>query len=115
EPVEDVQIDVPEEYTGAVMESLGERKGEMVDMVNDGEGQVRLRFKVPSRGLFGYVTEFMSQTRGYGLLNRTFVGYEPLVTGYVGGRRRGVLVSIYQAKASPYAVKHLEDSEIIFV
>src|SRR5699024_5396539 len=59
--------------------------------------------------------EFMSQTRGYGLLNRTFGGYEPLVTGYVGGRRRGVLVSIDQGKASPYGVQHLEDRGIIFV
>lgn len=115
EPVEDVQIDVPEEYTGAVMESLGERKGVMVDMVNDGAGQVRLQFKVPSRGLFGYVTEFMSQTRGYGLLNRTFSGYEPIVKGYVGGRRQGVLVSIDQGKASTYGVQHLEDRGIIFV
>src|SRR5690625_1562328 len=75
EPVERVQIDVPEEYTGAVMESIGERKGEMLDMINYGNGQVRLIFKVPSRGLLGYSTEFMSQTRGYGILNHTFSYY----------------------------------------
>jgi len=115
EPVEEVQIDVPEEYTGAVMESLGERKGELLDMVNDGEGQVRLRFKVPSRGLFGYITEFLSQTRGYGLLNRTFMGYEPIAKGYVGGRRQGVLVSIDRGKVSTYGVLHLEDRGTIFV
>src|SRR5699024_9499220 len=74
EPVEDVQIDVPEEFTGPVMESLGERKGEMLDMVNQGNGQVRLVFKVPSRGLLGYTTEFMTQTRGYGIINHTFSG-----------------------------------------
>ena len=68
EPMERVQIDIPEEYTGTVMESLGERKGEMLDMINYGNGQVRLLFKVPSRGLLGYATEFMSQTRGYGIL-----------------------------------------------
>src|SRR5699024_3588338 len=72
EPVERVQIDVPEEYTGAVMESLGERKGEMVDMINQGNGQVRLIFRVPSRGLLGYSTEFMSQTRGYGIMYHSF-------------------------------------------
>src|SRR5699024_5631365 len=86
EPVERVQIDVPEEYTGPVMESLGERKGDMVDMINHGNGQVRLVFRVPSRGLLGYATEFMSQTRGYGILNHSFDGYEPVVKGYIGGR-----------------------------
>src|SRR5699024_9133358 len=85
EPVEDVQIDVPEEFTGTVMESLGERKGEMLDMVNQGNGQVRLVFKVPSRGLLGYTTEFMTQTRGYGIINHTFSGYAPIATGYTGG------------------------------
>src|SRR5690606_37887015 len=87
EPVERVQIDVPEEYTGAVMESLGARKGEMLDMVNSGNGQVRLEFKVPSRGLLGYMTEFMSQTHGYGIMNHSFEAYEPVVKGQVGGRR----------------------------
>src|SRR5699024_7426496 len=72
EPVERVQVDVPEEYTGAIMESIGERKGSMLDMINQGNGQVRMIFKVPSRGLLGYMTEFMSQTRGYGILNHTF-------------------------------------------
>src|SRR5699024_10878780 len=66
EPIEHVEIDVTEEYTGGVMESLGERKGEMLNMENTGTGQVRLEFTVPSRGLLGYSTQFMSQTRGYG-------------------------------------------------
>src|SRR5699024_6385407 len=87
EPVERVQIDVPEDYTGAVMESIGERKGEMLDMVNQGNGQMRLEFKVPSRGLLGYTTEFMTQTHGYGILNHTFDTYEPVVKGNLGGRR----------------------------
>lgn len=115
EPVERVQIDVPEEYTGAVMESIGERKGEMLDMINYGNGQVRLEFKVPSRGLLGYATEFMSQTRGYGILNHTFSHYGPVVKGYVGGRRQGVLVSLDDGKASTYGILHLEDRGIIFV
>ncbi|KAA5650752.1 translational GTPase TypA, partial [Pseudomonas aeruginosa] len=102
EPFEEVQIDIPEAYMGKVMESLGERKGELLDVTNDGSGQVRLRFKIPSRGMFGYITEFMSQTRGYGILNRTFSGYEPVVKGLIGERRRGVLVSMNQGKASTY-------------
>ncbi|SHG08499.1 translational GTPase TypA [Ornithinibacillus halophilus] len=115
EPVERVQVDVPEEYTGSVMESLGERKGEMLDMVNHGNGQVRIEFKVPSRGLIGYSTEFMSQTRGYGILNHTFEAYEPLIQGQVGGRRQGVLVALENGKASTYGIMQLEDRGIIFV
>ncbi|MBC5636948.1 translational GTPase TypA [Ornithinibacillus sp. BX22] len=115
EPVERVQVDVPEEHTGAIMESLGARKGEMLDMVNHGNGQVRLEFKVPSRGLIGYSTEFMSQTRGYGILNHTFESYEPVIKGQVGGRRQGVLVALENGKASTYGIMNLEDRGIIFV
>ncbi|MEN2466965.1 translational GTPase TypA [Ornithinibacillus sp. FSL M8-0202] len=115
EPVERVQVDVPEEHTGAIMESLGARKGEMLDMVNHGNGQVRLEFKVPSRGLIGYSTEFMSQTRGYGILNHTFEAYEPVIKGQVGGRRQGVLVALENGKASTYGIMNLEDRGIIFV
>lgn len=115
EPVERVQVDVPEEHTGAIMESLGARKGEMLDMVNHGNGQVRLEFKVPSRGLIGYSTEFMSQTRGYGILNHTFESYEPVIKGQVGGRRQGVLVALENGKASSYGIMNLEDRGIIFV
>ncbi|MFS0675021.1 translational GTPase TypA [Ornithinibacillus sp. 179-J 7C1 HS] len=115
EPVERVQVDVPEEHTGAIMESLGARKGEMLDMVNHGNGQVRLEFKVPSRGLIGYSTEFMSQTRGYGILNHTFEAYEPVIKGQVGGRRQGVLVALENGKASSYGIMNLEDRGVIFV
>lgn len=115
EPVEQVQIDIPEEYTGAIMESVGERKGEMIDMINHGNGQVRLLFKMPSRGLLGYSTEFMSLTRGYGILNHTFSDYEPVIKGYVGGRRQGVLVSLENGKVSTYGILHLEDRGVIFV
>ena len=115
EPMENVQIDIPNEYTGAIMESIGERKGEMVDMIHDGNDQVRLLFKVPSRGLLGYATEFMSLTSGYGILNHTFSQYEPVVKGYVGGRRQGVLVSLDNGKASTYSILHLEDRGVIFV
>ncbi|MCP3029038.1 translational GTPase TypA [Halobacillus sp. A5] len=115
EPVEYVQIDTPDEYQGAVMESIGLRKGEMQDMVNDGNGQVRLEFLVPSRGLIGYSTEFMTQTRGYGILNHTFHGYAPVAKGQVGGRRQGVLVSLDKGKASTYGIMNLEDRGVIFV
>src|SRR5699024_2224158 len=114
EPVERVQIDIPESYTGAVMESLGERKGEMLDMVNFGNEQVRIEFKVPSRGLLGYTTEFMSQTSGYGIINHTFDAYEPVVKGQVGGRRQGVLVALENGKASTYGIMQLEDRGTIF-
>ncbi len=115
EPVERVQIDVPEDYTGPVMESLGARKGEMIDMVNHGTGQVRMEFKVPSRGLIGYATEFMTQTRGYGIINHTFEEYAPVVKGQVGGRREGVLVALENGKASTYGIMNLEDRGVIFV
>jgi len=115
EPVERVQIDVPEAYTGAVMESLGARKGEMLDMINQDNGQVRLIFRVPSRGLVGYMTEFLSQTRGYGILNHTFDGYEPMVEGDIGGRREGVLVAMEAGKVSTYSMMQLEDRGILFV
>lgn len=115
EPVERVQVDVPEEYTGPIMESLGERKGNMLDMINQGNGQVRMVFNVPSRGLLGYMTEFMSQTRGYGILNHTFDGYEPVVAGPIGGRRQGVLVAMEAGKASTYGIMNLEDRGTIFI
>ncbi|PLR84064.1 translational GTPase TypA [Bacillus canaveralius] len=115
EPVERVQIDVPEEHTGAVMESIGARKGEMVDMINNGTGQVRLIFMVPARGLIGYTTEFLTLTRGYGIINHTFDSYKPMQAGQVGGRRQGVLVSMETGKASTYGIQGVEDRGIIFL
>lgn len=115
EPIERVQIDVPEEYTGAIMESIGARKGEMLDMVNNGNGQVKLIFHVPARGLIGYTTEFLTQTRGYGIINHTFDSYQPMMQGQVGGRRQGVLVSMESGKASTYGIMQVEDRGTIFV
>lgn len=115
EPIERVQIDVPEEHTGSVMESLGARKGEMIDMINNGTGQVRLIFNVPARGLIGYTTEFLTLTRGYGIINHTFDSYQPMATGQVGGRRQGVLVSMESGKASTYGIMQVEDRGTIFV
>ncbi|MBT2694739.1 translational GTPase TypA [Bacillus sp. ISL-55] len=115
EPVERVQIDVPEEHTGSIMESIGARKGEMLDMINNGSGQVRLIFNVPARGLIGYTTEFLTLTRGYGIINHTFDSYQPMLQGQVGGRRQGVLVSMESGKASTYGIMQVEDRGTIFV
>jgi GTP-binding protein len=115
EPVERVQIDIPEEYTGAIIESIGERKGEMQDMINNGSGQVRLIFLVPARGLIGYSTEFLSLTRGYGIINHTFDSYKPVAQGRVGGRRHGVLVSMETGTVTGYSIMQLEDRGVMFV
>ncbi|MGG4000198.1 translational GTPase TypA [Anoxybacillus kestanbolensis] len=115
EPVERVQIDIPEEYTGAIMESLGARKGEMIDMINNGNGQVRLIFLVPARGLIGYRTEFMSLTRGYGILNHSFDSYQPVIQGQIGGRHQGVLISMETGKATAYGIMQVEDRGVIFI
>ncbi|MFU1768871.1 translational GTPase TypA [Mammaliicoccus sciuri] len=115
EPYERVQIDVPDEYTGAIIESLGSRKGEMVDMQSNENGQTKLIFIVPARGLIGYTTEFMSMTRGYGIINHTFNSYRPRIKGRIGGRRNGVLVSIDKGVASTYAILNLEDRGVNFM
>lgn len=115
EPVERVQIDIPEEYTGAIIESIGERKGEMLDMINNGNGQVRLIFLVPARGLIGYSTDFLTLTRGYGIINHTFDSYKPVAQGRVGGRRHGVLVSMETGTVTGYGIMQLEDRGVMFV
>lgn len=115
EPIERVQIDIPEEHTGSIIESIGERKGEMLDMINNGNGQVRLIFLVPARGLIGYSSEFLTLTKGYGILNHTFDSYKPMTSGKVGGRRHGVLVSMENGTATPYSIMQLEDRGTMFV
>ncbi|RUL51913.1 MULTISPECIES: translational GTPase TypA [Lysinibacillus] len=115
EPIERVQIDVPEESVGSVIESLGNRKGEMLDMINEGNGQVRIIFMVPARGLIGYTTEFMSLTKGFGIINHTFDSYQPVVAGRVGGRHQGALVSMETGKATTYGMMQIEDRGTLFV
>ena len=115
EPFERVQIDTPEEYQGSVIQSLSERKGEMLDMIATGNGQTRLVFLVPARGLIGYSTEFLSMTRGYGIMNHTFDQYLPLIPGEIGGRHRGALVSIDAGKATTYSIMSIEERGTIFV
>ncbi|KMY49312.1 translational GTPase TypA [Peribacillus loiseleuriae] len=114
EPIERVQIDVPEENTGSIMESMGARKGELLDMINNG-GQVRLIFNIPARGLIGYSTEFLTLTRGYGIMNHTFDSYQPMAAGQVGGRRQGVLVSMETGKTTQYGTMQVEDRGVIFI
>jgi GTP-binding protein len=115
EPVERLIIDVPEEYVGAVMESLGPRKAEMLNMVNHGTGQVRLEFLIPSRGLIGYRTEFLTITRGYGVMSHAFERYAPYFGLDVGGRRQGVLVSTETGTATQYGILSVEDRGTLFV
>ena len=115
EPIERLLIDVPEESMGAVMESLGSRKAEMVNMVNNGNGQVRLEFLIPARGLIGYRTHFLTLTRGYGVMNHAFDSYGPFVGGQVGGRHEGVLVSSENGVSTLYGILSIEDRGILFV
>ena len=108
EPVEEVVIDVDNEYSGPVVEAVSTRKGELQDMRPSGGGKQRLTFLCPSRGLIGYHGEFMTQTRGTGILNRIFHSYKPM-KGQIPGRRNGVLISLEQGKSSGYALFNLED------
>ena len=115
EPFERVQIDTPEEYMGSVIESLSLRKGEMQDMVHTGNGQIRLTFLTPARGLIGYSTEFLSMTRGYGIMNHTFDQYLTMLPGQIGGRHQGALVSIDTGKATTYSIMSIEERGTVFV
>lgn len=108
EPIEEVVIDVDEQYSGTVVNKMAERKAEMTEMRPSGAGKVRLVFHAPSRGLIGYFSEFLSDTRGTGVMNRLFHGYAPY-KGQVQGRRVGVLISNGQGEAVTYALWKLED------
>lgn len=115
EPYERVQIDTPEEYMGSIIEALGQRKGEMKDMINTGSGQVRMIFQVPARGLIGFTNEFLSMTRGYGILNHTFDEYAPMTDGNAGQRKNGALVSMENGQATSYSIMNLGERGTIFV
>ncbi|MFS1513498.1 translational GTPase TypA [Chengkuizengella sp. SCS-71B] len=115
EPMEHLLIDVPEESMGAVMESLGTRKAEMQNMINNGNGQVRLEFMIPARGLIGYGTEFLTMTRGYGIMNHSFERYAPYAGQGVGGRQKGVLVSTETGVSKLYGILNVEDRGTLFL
>lgn len=115
EPIEEVIIDVDDDYTGSVIEKLtGDRKGEMVDMRPAGHGKTRIIAHVPSRGLIGYHGEFMTDTRGNGVLNRIFHGWAPF-KGAIQGRRQGVLISMEDGVSVAYALWNLEERGKMFI
>ncbi|HVO14456.1 MAG TPA: translational GTPase TypA [Alphaproteobacteria bacterium] len=114
EPIEEVVIDVDEEFAGAVVEKLGERRGELKDMRPAGAGKQRLVFHAPSRALIGYHGEFLTDTRGTGVMNRIFHGYAPY-KGPISNRRTGTLVSLEQGAAVAYALWYLEERGPLFI
>jgi GTP-binding protein len=114
EPMEEAQVDVDEPYVGVVVEKLGVRKGEMVNMASIGGGKTRLTFIVPTRGLIGYRNEFLTDTRGTGIMCRSFHGYAPH-KGEISGRRNGVLLSTEKGKVAAYALAAIEERGILFI
>ncbi|OKP03592.1 ribosome-dependent GTPase TypA [Xenorhabdus eapokensis] len=115
EPFEQVTLDIEEQHQGDVMQALGERKGEMRDMLPDGKGRVRLDYVIPSRGLIGFRTEFMTMTSGTGLLYATFSHYDDIRPGEIGRRQNGVLISNGQGKAVAYALYGLQERGKLFL
>ena len=114
EPYEELMIDVPEAHVGTVMEKLGPRRAEMLDMRNPGHGIVRMSFRIPSRGLFGYRSEFLTDTRGTGLIHHRFLEYGPWA-GPLAGRSRGVMVSMVQGVAVGFALFNLQERGTLFI
>ncbi|HXG16305.1 MAG TPA: translational GTPase TypA [Calidithermus sp.] len=114
EPMELLVIDIPEEYIGAVTQKLGPRRGTMVKMVNHGTGRVRLEYRIPARGLIGYRSEFLTDTRGTGLLNHLFDGWD-VWQGDIAHRPTGALVADRPGRATAYAIDHLQARGILFV
>ena len=115
EPFESVQIDTPDEYVGSIIDSMAQRKGEMKNMESTGNGQTRLTFLTPSRGLIGYSSEFMAQTGGYGIMNHTFSKYLPKIKNWEPGRRTGALVSINQGPSTTYSLQSVENRGTLFI
>ena len=114
EPIELAIIDVADEFVGVVIEKIGLRKGEMLNMVQGSDGYTRLEFKVPSRGLIGFRNEFLTETRGTGILNHSFFDYEPF-RGEVVTRRKGVLISMDPGTSLAYSLNNLQPRGILFI
>ncbi|PPE66014.1 translational GTPase TypA [Caldimonas caldifontis] len=114
EPIELVTVDIEEAHQGGVMQALGERKAELVNMEPDGRGRVRLEYRIPARGLIGFSNEFLNLTRGSGLISNIFDGYEPH-KGDIGGRKNGVLISMDDGEIITYALGKLDDRGRMFV
>ncbi|AKP66441.1 translational GTPase TypA [Companilactobacillus ginsenosidimutans] len=115
EPFEEVTIDTPDQYVGSVIDAMSQRKGDMKNMESTGNGQTRLIFSAPSRGLIGFSTEFLSMTGGYGIMNHTFEEYKPVVKNWEPGRRTGALVSINQGPSTTYSLQSVEDRGQLFI
>ena len=114
EPYEDLQVEVPEASVGTVIEALGNRGAKMENMTNENE-LVRLNYTIPSRGLIGFMTDFMTMTKGYGIINHTFKEYAPVENVNIGERKLGVLVSMENGKSTAYSIGNLEDRGIMFI
>jgi GTP-binding protein len=114
EPMEELVIDCPEDYVGVVTQAVSLRKGRMTNMANHGTGRVRIEFRIPSRGLIGFRSQFLTDTRGAGLLNHLFDGYEPWL-GEIPHRTNGALVADRVGVVTPYAIEHLQDRGEMFV
>jgi GTP-binding protein len=114
EPYEELMIDVPEEFLGAVIEKLGPRRGEMIEMKNPGQGLTRLTYRIPARGLFGYRSEFLTDTRGTGIMHHRFLEYGPWA-GPLAGRSRGTLVSMEDGVIVAFALANLAERATLFV
>jgi GTP-binding protein len=114
EPYEELMIDVPEGFLGAVIEKLGPRRAEMLEMKNPGQGMVRLRYRIPARGLFGYRSEFLTDTRGTGVIHHRFLDYGPWA-GPLAGRTRGTLVSMEAGTIVAFALANLQERSTLFV
>ena len=114
EPMEDLVIDVPDEYSGTVIEKLGQRKAEMTNMITGEQGYTRLEFKIPARGLIGYRNEFMTDTKGTGVMNHVFNGYEPY-KGDLSTRGKGVLIAFEAGKSITYGLYNAQERGILFI
>ncbi len=114
EPYEELMIDVPEEFLGVVIEKLGPRRAELIDMRNPGQGMVRVRYRIPARGLFGYRSEFLTDTRGTGIIHHRFLEYGAWA-GTLAGRTRGTLVSMEQGSVVAFALGNLQERSTLFV
>ena len=114
EPYEDLTIDVPNEFVGDIMTTIGNRSGELVNM-DARETVTVLNYVIPSRGLLGYMTNFMTLTKGYGIISHTYKEYRPVTTSTIGERNIGVLVSVEAGQATPYAIEHTEERGTMFI
>ena len=114
EPIEDLVIDVPDEYSGTVIEKLGQRKAEMTNLVTGEQGYTRLEFKIPARGLIGYRNEFMTDTKGTGVMNHVFNGYEPY-KGDMSTRGKGVLIAFENGKSITYGLYNAQERGVLFI